>query len=168
MRGKCGAHAALGGFMGEDDQVGLALAFLRFVLEHRIDRDVALGEDAGDFRKHAFFVGHAQAQVKRGDRFLHRQHRRGVQFVRLECEMRHAVAGVGGVQARDVHQVGNHRGGGRLAARALAIIKRGAHGIGLHQHGVHRALDAGDEAFGGHQRRVDAQFDALRPAARDA
>ncbi len=83
------------------------------------------------------------------------------QGVALEGQVRHAVARVGGVQAGDVDQVGNHGAGGGLAARALAVVQRGAHGIALHHHGVHRAFDVGNQALGRHQAGVHAQLHAL-------
>jgi hypothetical protein len=83
-----------------------------------------------------------------------------VQLVGLEGQVRHAVLGVGRVQAGDVHQVGNHGAGRGLGARPLAVVQRGAHGIALHHHGVHGAFDVGDQALGGHQARVHAQLHA--------
>ncbi|MDT4853606.1 hypothetical protein FQZ97_878770 [compost metagenome] len=82
--------------------------------------------------------------------------------------MRHAVVRVGGVQAGHVDQVGNHGRGGRLGTGALAVVQRSAHGVALHQYGVHRAFDVGDQAGGGHQRRMHAQLHAVIAAAGDA
>ena len=59
--------------------------------------------------QHAGLVGHAQAQVERGDHLVDRQDRRVGHRVGLERQVRHAVVGIGGVQARDVDQVGDHR-----------------------------------------------------------
>jgi hypothetical protein len=126
------------------------------------------GEDAGDARQHTRLVRHLQAQVERGHDLLDRQDRRGRQLVGLEREVRHAVVGVGGVQAGDVDQVGDHRRGRRLGARALAVVQRRADRVGLHQHRVHRAFDVGDQALGRHQRRVHAQLDAVVAALGDA
>jgi hypothetical protein len=86
----------------------------------------------------------------------------------LEGQVRHAVVGVGGVQARDVHQVGDHGAGRGFAAGALAVVQRGADGVALHHHGVHRAFDVGDQALAGHQRGVHTQLDARVAAAGDA
>ena len=38
-------HAAFTRVVRQDDQVGLALAFGRLALQHRVDRDVVLGQD---------------------------------------------------------------------------------------------------------------------------
>ncbi|KAF5292674.1 hypothetical protein FQR65_LT20242 [Abscondita terminalis] len=80
---------------------------------------------------------------------------------RLKGQVRHAVLRVAGGQAGHIHQIGNHRAGRRLAARALAIVQRGAHGIAMDHHGVHRPLHVGDQALGGNQRRVHAQLYSL-------
>ena len=60
----------------QDDQVGLRLAFGALALQHRVDRDVVLGQDAGDARQHAGLVGHLQAQVEGGHHLVDRQDRR--------------------------------------------------------------------------------------------
>jgi hypothetical protein len=73
---------------------------------------------------------------------------------------------VGRVHAGHVDQVGDHRRRGRLGAGALAVVERGADGVALHQHGIHRAFDIGDQALGRDQRRMHAQLDALRRRAR--
>jgi len=149
----------------EDDHVGARRAFVAaFVrpLQQRIDRDAVLGEDAGDARQHAGFVGHLQAQVKRGHDFVDRQHRQVLHRRRLECEVRHAVVGVGRGQACDVDEVGDHRRGRGLCARALAVVERRADRVAVNHHGVHRPLDVGDQAPRWHQRRMHAQLDTAR------
>ena len=82
--------------------------------------------------------------------------------------MRHALRRIGGVQAGDVHQVGNHGAGGGLGTRAFAVVQRGAHGIAVHHHGVHRTFHIGDQALGRNQGGVHAQLDALGCALGDA
>ena len=45
-----------------------------------------------------------------------------------------------------------------------AVVQRGAHGIALHHHGVHRAFDVGDqtlEARGSLHAQLNALFGAL-------
>ena len=158
--------------MGQDDQVGLgrtlATHLIGFALQHGVNADVGLGQDAGHAGQHASLVGHTQAQVVAGHHLAHRQHRQFglglVQRVRLERQMRHTVERVHRVQAGDVHQVGNHRAGGWLRASTLAIVEGGAHRIALHHHGIHRALHIGDQALGRHQARVHPQFHAARCA----
>jgi hypothetical protein len=161
-------HAALARVVGEDDQVGLALALGGLALQHGVDRNVVLGQDGRDARQHAGLIGHLQPQVERGHHLLDRQDRRRGQRVGLECQVWHAVIGVGGVQPGDVDQVGHHCRGRRLRAGAFAVVERRADGVALHDHGVHRALDVGDQPPGRHQRRVHAQLDALGAAPRDA
>ena len=81
--------------------------------------------------------------------------------------MRHAVRAVGAVQARDVHQVGDHSASGRFTARALAVVQRGADGIAMDHDRVHGAFNVGDQALGRHQAGVHAQLHALRYALGD-
>ena len=68
-----------------------------------------VGQDAGDVGQHAGLVGHAAGA---GSNAVTTSSigRIGVslQRVGLEREVRHAVLGVGGVQPRDVDQVGDH------------------------------------------------------------
>ena len=161
------AHPALDRVVGEDDDVGAAprRAVGARALQQRVDRDAVLGEDAGDARQHAGLVGDLQAQVERGHDLVDRQDGEVLHRRRLEREVRHAVVGVGGVQAGDVDQVGDHRRGGRLGARALAVVERRADRVALHHHRVHRAFDVGDQALRRHQRRMDAQLDAAGTSA---
>src|SRR5450830_1614010 len=162
--GHGGVHDAFAGVVGEDDQVGLggALAahFVGLTLQHRVDADARRGQDAGHTGQHASLVGHAQAQVVAGDDVAH--------GVGLEGQVRHALGGIGRVQAGDVDQIGNHGAGGGLGAGALAVVQRGAHGIALHHHGVHGAFDVGDQALGRHQAGVHAQLDAVGSTLGDA
>ena len=88
---------------------------------------------------------HAHAQVVAGLDLAHRQERHVGELVGLEREVRHAVLGVGGVHARDVDQVGDHRARRRLGAGAGAVVQRRADRVALDQHGVHHALDVGDQ-----------------------
>ena len=107
---------------------------------------------------------HAHAQVVGRLDLVHRQDRRARELIGLEREVRHAMPGIGGVQARHVDQVGDHRARGRLGARARAVVQRRADRVALHQHRVHRALDVGDQAPRRNQRRMHAQLDALARA----
>ena len=146
--------------MREQDDVGLLLAFGRLLLDHRVDRDLAVGEDARDVGQHAGPVVDAHAQVVARLDLAHRQERHVGELVGLEREVRHAMLGVGGVHARDVDEVGDHRAGRRLGARAGTVVQRRADRVALDQHGVHRALDVGDQALRGNQRGMHAQLDA--------
>ena len=74
---------------------------------------------------------------------------------------------IGRQHPRDVDQVGDHRGGRRLGAGALAVIERRADRVALDQHRVHRALDVGDQPFRRNQRRMHAQLDAFGRAPGD-
>jgi hypothetical protein len=78
----------------EQDDVGLVLAFRRLLLDHRVDADLAVGEDARDVREHAGLVFHAHAQVIARDHVADRQERHVGELVGLECKMRHAMLGV--------------------------------------------------------------------------
>ena len=155
-------HATLDGVVRQDDDVGARLACAGGVrpLQQRVDRDAVLGEDAGDPRQHAGLVGDLQAQVEGGDDVVDRQDAEVLHRRRLEREMRNAVVGVGGGEAGDVDQVGDHRRRGRLGACALAVVERRADGVALHHHRVHRAFDVGDQTPRRHQRRMNAQLDA--------
>ena len=148
--------------VGEHDDVGLLLALARLALDHRVDRNMLVGEDARDVGEHARLVGDGQTQVVAGLHLGHRQDRRVHQRIGLECQVRHAVFGIGGVHAGDIDQIGDHRRCRRLGARALAVVERGADGVALHQDGVHRALDIGDQAPTWDQGRMHAQFYAVR------
>ena len=152
----------------EQDDVGLVLALGRLLLDHRVDRDLAVGEDARDVGEHARLVLHAHPQVVARLDLAHRQERQVGELVGLEREVRHAMLGIGGVHARHVDEVGDHRARGRLGARARAVVQRGADRVALHQHRVHHAFDVGDQALRRNQRRVHAQLDARRRAPRDA
>ena len=162
--------------MREDDQVRLggafAAHFVRLALQHGVDTDTGFSQQARHLGQHARLIGDAQAQVVAGHHFAHGQHGQGAhgigQRVGLEGQVRHAVLRVGGVQAGNVHQVGDHGAGGGLRARTLAVVQRGAHGVALHHHGVHRAFHIGNQALGRHQAGVHAQLDALLGALGDA
>ena len=108
----------------EQDDVGLVLALRRLLLDHRVDRDLAVGEDARDVGEHAGLVLDAHAQVIARLDLAHRQERHVGELVGLEREVRHAMLGVGGVHARDVDEVGDHRARRRLGARAGAVVQR--------------------------------------------
>ena len=144
----------------EQDDVGLVLALGRLLLDHRVDRDLAIGEDARDVGEHAGPVVHAHAQVVAGLDLADRQERQVGELVGLEREMRHAMLGVGGVHARHVDEVGDDRARGRLGAGARAVVERRADGVALDQHRVHRAFDVGDQPLRRDQRRMHAQLDA--------
>ena len=161
-------HRAFAHAVGQDDQVGLLLALAGFALQHGIDADACVGQQARDLGEHAGLVGHAQAQVVAGHDLAHRQHGVVAHRIGLESQVRHSMRGVRRVQAGDVHQVGDHGAGRRLAARTLAVVQGRADGIGLHHHRIHRAFDIGDQPLGRHQRRVHPQLDALGRALGDA
>ena len=67
-----------------------------------------------------------------------------------------------GVHARHVDEVGNHRRGSGLCARALAVIQGRADRITLDQYRVHSTFDVGDQPLGRNQCRMHAQLDAFR------
>ena len=154
--------------MGEDDQIGLVLHLARRALQHRIDADRRLGQDACQTRQHTGLVRHPQAQVVAGDHIRHGQHRDLADGVGLKSQVRDPVQGVGGVQTGDIDQIGDHRTGRGLAARALAVVQGGAHGIGLHHDRIHRPFDIGDQALGRHQTGVHPQLHAGAHALGDA
>ncbi len=148
--------------MGEDDDVGLALAFLRLALQHGIDRDALIGQDTGDVGQHARLVLNPEAQVIAGFDLAHRQDGQVFRHgIRLESQVRHAVGRIGGGQAGDVDQVGDHRGSGRLSTGSLAVIEGGTDGIALDDDSVHGAFDIGKQALGRDQGRMHTQFDTL-------
>ena len=79
----------------QQDDVGLLGAFGRLLLDHRFDRDFAIGENARDIGQYAGAVLHAHAKVIAGLDVADRQNRRVGELVGLERQMRHAVLGVG-------------------------------------------------------------------------
>jgi hypothetical protein len=81
----------------------------RLLLQHGVDRDAGVGQDAGQVGHHAELVVHVHAQVVAGRDFGHRQDGHVGHLVRLEGQVRHAAVRVGGGQAGDVDQVGDHR-----------------------------------------------------------
>ena len=151
--------------MGQDDQIGLvgtlAPHLIGLTLQHCINADAGLGQQARHTRKHTGLVGHPQSKVVAGADFAHGQHRQSAHRAGLKGQMRHPVERVHRVQARHIHQIGNHRTGGRLTAGPLAVIQGGPHRIALHHHRVHGALDIGDQALGGNQARMNPQLNAL-------
>ena len=154
--------------MGEDDQVGLVLHLTGWALQHGIDADGGLRQDARQSRQHTGLVRHPQAQVVAGDHIRHGQHRDLADGVGLKSQVRDPVQGVGGVQTGDIDQIGDHRTGRGFAASALAVIQGGAHGIGLHHDRIHRPFDIGDQALGRHQTGVHPQLHAGAHALGDA
>ena len=72
------------------------------------------------------------------------------------------------MHARHVHQIGDHGAGRGLAAGTLAVVQRGADGIGMHHHGVHGAFHIGDQAPRRDERGVHAQLHALGRVPADA
>eukprot|EP01132_Coremiostelium_polycephalum_P022260 gene22259-biopygen12545 len=95
-----------------------------------------------------------------------RQDRVGRQRVRLEGQVRYAVFRVAGHGTHHVHQVGDHRRSGRLHAGAGAVEQGGTGSVTVDHHGVHHAIDVGDQAVGRDQCRVHTQLDTGRGAAR--
>ena len=147
--------------MRKHDDIGARRARRGGNLADGVNGDALLGQNAGDIRQHAGLVRDAQAQVIARDGLFNRQHRQFAHFFGLEGEMRHAVFRVGSVQAGDIDEVGNHRAGGGFRARTGAVVEGFADGVGLHQHGVHGAINAGQKLVGFDQRGVHAQFNAL-------
>ena len=144
--------------MGEDDDVGFTLTFFRLTLQHGVDGNRVIGQDAGHVGQHTCLVFDAQTQVITGNDFAHRQHRQRRQGMRLEGQVRHAMFRIGRRQTGDIDQIGDDRRRSRLGTSALAVVKRGANGIALHHDGVHRPLDIGEQTLGRNQGRVHAQF----------
>ncbi len=90
------------------------------------------------------------------------------QRVRLERQVRYAVFRVEVMAPNHVHQVGNHRRSGRLHAGTRTVEQGRTGGVAVDHHRVHHAVDVGDQAIGRDQRRVHAQLDTGRGAARHA
>ena len=78
--------------------------------------------------------------------------------------MGYTLGGVCGVQARHIHQIGNHGRGRLLGPCASAVVHSDAGRVTLHHDAVHRTFDIGQEALGRNQRGVDAQLNALAGA----
>ena len=89
----------------------------------------------------------------------------GLLGVGLEGQVRHAVLLLGGVQTCHIHQVGNDGAGGGLAACAFAVVQGCAHSVAIDDYGIHRAFYVGNQAFGGYEGGVYAQFNAVCRAA---
>ena len=137
-------------------------------LQHGVDGDGLVGQDAGDVGQDAGLVLDPQAQVVAGLDRAHGQDGQAGHGVRLEGQVRHPVLGIGGGQAGDVDQIGDDGGGRRLGTGALAVVEGGADGVAPDQDGVHGALDVGEEALGRNQGGMDAQLDAVGAAFGDA
>ena len=111
-------HLAFDGVVRQDDQVGLRLAFGGLTLQHGVDRDAVLGQDAGDAASTPALSATTQAQVERVTTSA--MGRMGVSCIAPGWKpARGTRCRVGGVQARDVDQVGDHGAGGRLGTGAL-------------------------------------------------
>ena len=146
----------------------MRLARARLLLDHGLDADAALAEDARHLGQHPGAVLDLHAQVVGRLHGLHRQHRMVGEGVRLEGQMRDAVLGVGRHGAHHVDEVRDHRRGRGLGAGAGAVVERRPHRVAHHQHRVHDAVDVGDQAPLRDQGRVHAQLHALLRAPRDA
>jgi hypothetical protein len=55
--------------VGQDDQVGLCLTLTGFFLQHSIDRDRCVGQDASDVGSYTGLVGDTHAKVVAGGDF---------------------------------------------------------------------------------------------------
>ncbi len=136
-----------------------AALLLRLELADRLEVDADAGQDGRDSGHDADLIEDAQTQVVGRLPRLGRQnlgllavnaHDGGVAFAR-----RH-VDGAGRVD-----EVAEHRRGGRAGAGAGAVVERRAGRLGVDEDGVHGAADLSQHAGLGHQRRVDAELDAL-------
>ena len=67
---------------------------------------------------------------------------------------------------RDVHQIGDHGAGSGLGACAFAVVQGGAYRVTIDHHGVHRAFDVSDQALGGDECGMHAQFDSFATGGR--
>ena len=72
------------------------------------------------------------------------------------------------MQPGHIDQIGNHGGRGLLGTRACAVIHRDARRIAFHHDAVHGAFHAGQQTFDRDQRRMHAQFNAVRHPLGDA
>ena len=108
------------------------------------------GEDAR-------LIGGADLQVVGADEAAHAQGR-GL----FAGGLRHRQ-----LAARQRHQIRHHRRGGGHAARAGADVQRRPHGVAARQHGVHNAINLGQQRMVGHQGQVNAPGHAVGAAARD-
>ena len=144
--------------------VRLAPAFL----QHGVDADTEVAEDARNRRQHAGPVEHFQTQIISGLDLLDGKKRQRSQRAGLKRQVRHAVFRVGGNRAHHIDQVRDHGRGGRLGAGAGPVIQTRAQRIGARQNRVHHAADIGEEFALGDERRMHAQLDAGRGAARQA
>ncbi len=130
--------------MRQQNDIGLILTFIRLFLQHGINRNIEISQNARDVSKHTRFISGAHTQVIGGFNFVDRQNGEIGQLIRLEGQMRHAMMLIGGVQTCHIDQISNHGRRGGLCASAFAVIQGCAHRIALHQHGIHRAFHVGD------------------------
>src|SRR5262249_9447337 len=126
-------HVFLDRQMGKHDDVHLVLPFVRLLLDHRVDGDLALGQYARDVGEHPRLVLDAHAQIVGRLDLAHRQDRSPGQPVGLECEMGYPMLGIGRQRARDVHQVRHDGRSGRLGSRPPALVHRLPDSIALAQ-----------------------------------
>ena len=111
--------------VGEHDDVGLAFALFRLALQQRVDRDLLVGEDAGDVGEHARFVFHAQAQVVSRSRSRSSAGSAGSTSHPAGRPGGHAVGGIGRCQAGDVNR--SAITDGRSARHRHPCRNRGSH-----------------------------------------
>ena len=81
----------------------MGFILFRLFLQHRVNRDVIVGEHSCDVGQHAGLVVDTQAQVVRRFNIVHRQYGLGANFVVLEGEIRHALRHVGVNQAANIY-----------------------------------------------------------------
>ena len=166
----CRSHGGFGAVVREDDDIGLvsfcAAHLVCLALHDGINADVCRCQYACDLCQHACLVGHAQAQVVAGNYGAHgEQGQVCLHGVGLEGQVRHAVLLLGSVQTRHIYQVGNDGTGGGFAACAFALVQGSAYSVAMHNYCIHRAFYVGNQAFGGYEGGVYAQFNALCRAA---
>src|SRR3984893_1998889 len=90
---------ALDRLVRQQDDIGAVLALGRLLLDHGVDRDLAVGEDTGDISQHAGPVEHPHAQVIARSHLAYRQKRNVGELAGLKREMRNAMFRVRGVQS---------------------------------------------------------------------
>ena len=147
--------------MRQHDDVGLRFTLIRLFLQHGVDGYVQIGKNARDIRQHTRLVVYAQPQVIRGFDLAHRQNRNIGQLIGLKCQMRHAMLRISRHGARDINQICNDCRGSRLCACACAVEHGLADGIAFDQNGVHHTFNIRDQALGGNQCGMHAQFNTV-------
>ena len=147
----------------------LALALVRLALQHRVDRNVGVGQDPGDVGQHARLVGDPHPQVVGG---LASRPPAGSATSRsssgwnARCGTRFSGSDVS-IRVTSTRSATTALAVGSLPA-PLPKYMRVADDIALDPDRVHRAFDVGEQAPRRDQRRMDPQFDAGAAALGDA